>query len=73
MSDMMYYDERLDLIAREAEIQALVSEREGMLAENTHRLSCGHSIAYSDEAFQANADNLREVQNVQWKYRKETP
>lgn len=26
-------------------------EMEGMLAENQHRMNCGNSIAYGDEAF----------------------
>ena len=33
------------------ELEALITEREGMLAENTHRIDCGHSIAYGDESF----------------------
>lgn len=31
------------------ELEALITEREGMIAENTHRLNCGHSIAYKDK------------------------
>jgi len=40
-------------------LEALITEREGMLAENTHRLACGHSIAYGDDAFQELADKIR--------------
>jgi hypothetical protein len=42
-------------------LEALITEREGMLAENTHRLDCGHSIAYTEEAFQTLADKMREI------------
>ena len=38
-------------IRLEIRFEALITEREGMLAENTHRIDCGHSIAYGDEAF----------------------
>jgi hypothetical protein len=43
------------------ELEALITEREGMLAENTHRLDCGHSIAYTDEHFQTLADKIRKL------------
>jgi hypothetical protein len=44
------------------ELEALITEREGMLAENTHRLDCGHSIAYGDEHFQTLADKMRKLE-----------
>lgn len=43
------------------ELEVLITEREGMLAENTHRLDCGHSIAYTDHAFQELADRIRSL------------
>jgi len=44
-----------------AEIEALVSEREGMIALNVDRQSRGENIAYDEVAFQRNADQLRSV------------
>ena len=42
-------------------LEALITEREGMLAENTHRLDCGHSIAYGDEAFNKLANKMKNL------------
>lgn len=36
-----------------AQVALLNCERAGMEAENAHRLSCGESIAYGDDEFQA--------------------
>jgi hypothetical protein len=36
-----------------AQIALMNCERAGMEAENTHRIDCGHSIAYGEEAFRA--------------------
>ena len=36
-----------------AQVALMNCERAGMEAENTHRLDCGHSIAYGEKAFQA--------------------
>jgi len=49
------------LLHHRAEIEALVSEREGMLALNQDRLNRGSAIAYDEAAFQRNADQLRSV------------
>jgi len=32
-------------------LEALITEREGMLAQNEQRLRQGYSVAYGDEAF----------------------
>lgn len=60
------------LTAADALIEAF-----GMVAENQHRLSCGHSVAYGDEAFsslagrvEAEIKRLRDVGDVA---SKETP
>jgi len=42
-----------------ADIEALVSEREGMIALNQYRIARGETIAYDEAAFQRNADQLR--------------
>ncbi len=42
-------------------LEALITEREGMLAENTHRLSLGQSIAYGDKGFEALANRMRAI------------
>lgn len=34
---------------------------EGMKAENQHRLNCGYSIAYGEEAFEAQATALENL------------
>lgn len=44
-----------------AEVHALVSEREAMIAANAWRASCGHSIAYNEDAFAMNAAALRSI------------
>ena len=45
--------------AKRCELEALITEREGMLAENQHRLHCGNSIAYAYDVFAAHADRMR--------------
>ena len=34
---------------------------QGMVAENQHRLDCGNSIAYGEEAFSAEASTMEEL------------
>ena len=41
------------------ELEALKTEREGLIAENLHRQSVGESMAYGDEAFDAVASRIR--------------
>lgn len=38
-------------IDKRIELEALLTIRAGYEAENTHRLSCGHSIAYGADEF----------------------
>ena len=34
---------------------------QGMVAENQHRLDCGNSIAYGEEAFSAEASTMEDL------------
>ena len=43
------------------QLEALISEREGMIAENKRRESVGHSMAYDDNAFNYNAQDMRKL------------
>lgn len=43
------------------ELEALITEREGMIAENKHREGLGQSMAYGDSAFNALAEQIREL------------
>lgn len=47
----MTHEERAAYINAQATL--LRVEMEGMLAENQHRINCGNSIAYGEEAFTA--------------------
>jgi hypothetical protein len=51
---------RIAMIAAElnAEAMAAYIEAQGMIAENAHRISCGNSIAYGEEAFIKLRDSL---------------
>ena len=41
------------------EFEALLTEREGYLAENQHRMLCGNSIAYGADVFDDLANKIR--------------
>jgi len=43
------------------ELEALITEREGMLAENKYSLNNGQNISYGDEAFNELAERIRAV------------
>lgn len=45
------------------ELQALISEREGMISENLQRQIQNQSLAYTDEAFRENAKQIRALEN----------
>jgi hypothetical protein len=47
------------------QLQALITEREGYLAENTHRIACGNSIAYGAEAFNELAEQIRALDTAE--------
>lgn len=49
-------------LSKYALIQALITEREAMLAENCQREQLGESMAYSRPAFDYIADQLRAEQ-----------
>ncbi len=42
-------------------LEVLVSEREGMIAENKHREHCGQSMAYCEDSFLINAQKITEL------------
>lgn len=46
---------------REIELQALITEREGMIAENTQRETLGDSVAYTYKDFAYIAECIREL------------
>jgi len=45
----MTHEERAAMI--QAQTAMMLCEMEGMIAENQHRLSCGESVAYGEDAF----------------------
>jgi hypothetical protein len=51
--------QQYQLLHMQAEVQALVSEREAMIAANKGRESAGLSLAYGEDAFAMNAQALR--------------
>lgn len=44
-----------------AEVHALVSEREAMIAANASRAALGQSMAYNEDSFFMNAQALRSI------------
>ena len=48
-----------DVTDREIELEALKTDREGMIAANAHRSFLGVSVMYDDAAFFALADKMR--------------
>jgi len=42
-------------------LEALITEREGMIAENHQRMSLGQSVAYSDDHFNELANRMTEL------------
>jgi hypothetical protein len=48
----------------EIEIQALITIREGYIAENNHRVHLGESLAYSDAHFFELAEMIRALKEV---------
>jgi len=44
---------------KQIELQALLTEREGMVAENMQRLHIGQSMAYNEDSFQILAEKIR--------------
>jgi hypothetical protein len=47
------------ILSLQAEMEAVRATIAGMEAENAHRTTCGMSIAYGEEAFEAQAVHLR--------------
>ena len=43
------------------ELEALITEREGMKAENQFRVGCGEGVAYDEAPFIELADRMREL------------
>lgn len=50
---------------RRIELEALITEREGMIAENRFNESIGRSINYGDDSFFVLADKMRSLQKYQ--------
>lgn len=50
-----------ELVQILALITAAQARIAGMQAENQHRLACGNAVAYADEAFGVEADNLERL------------
>lgn len=48
-----------ELMDRGIRLEALVCEREGMMAENNERIHCGEHLAYLEDSFQALAAEMR--------------
>lgn len=57
------------LLAQQAEIEAIKTEVQGMVAFNQDRISQSKTVAYGDMAFQKKADELRSVARciMQWR------
>ena len=51
-------DER-DLLFIRVQLEALISERESMIAENQQRVHLGQSVAYDEKSFWDNANSIR--------------
>lgn len=51
----------MDMSNRRINLEALISEREGMIAENEQRMIEGRSMAYVAAAFFDNARQIREL------------
>jgi hypothetical protein len=67
---LKYVEERLyyrsaDMINEEIELQALICEREGMVAENTYSANLGQGVAYSDAEFGKLSDRIRALKTVE--------
>lgn len=43
------------------QMESLISEREGMIAENLQRVHFGQSLAYQEDSFQINANQLTQL------------
>ena len=51
----------MDEIDKRIKLEALISEREAMIAANKERENQGYALAYAEEHFQYNANNMREL------------
>ena len=54
-----------DLLFFRQQLEALISEREGMVAANNQRKATGESMAYTDEQFFDNARSIRAIRSPQ--------
>lgn len=46
------------------QMEALITERAGMIAENQFRVFCGHQIAYSEDQFQIISANFQRLLEI---------
>ena len=51
----------MEEIDKRIKLEALISEREAMIAANKERENQGYALAYAEEYFQYNANNMREL------------
>ena len=58
------FDNEAVVLRTQIELQALITEREGMIAENMKREWRRESMAYGEEAFQAIADEMRALKEA---------
>ena len=47
------------------ELQALITEREGMIAENNWRIQLEQSLAYTEDSFIILAEKIRKLANLE--------
>jgi hypothetical protein len=51
-----------DIMKVRIELEALITEREGMIAKNTQREHLGYSMAYWEDSFAILASKIRELE-----------
>ena len=48
----------------ECRLQELITDREGMIAENQQRVAAGHNLAYSESSFSRLSEEIKGLINV---------
>ena len=51
-------------INKEIELQALITEREGMIAENQYRIGLNQTIAYCEDSFMVLSERIRDLKEL---------
>ena len=52
------------LLELQCQLETLITEREGMIAENSQRKITGNSMAYCEDAFMDIVKRMRSVQDI---------